>query len=91
MDNNFGTIVRNTRKQKQIGLRKFATMTGLSPAYISQMELGSCKPPKEENIIYIAEILGIPVEYLLATAGKILKVRKQKQINLILSEYAKKY
>ncbi len=67
----FGSIVREARLQKKIGLREFAIMMDLSPAYISQMEADICKPPKEENIKNIAEKLEINADKLLAIAGKI--------------------
>ncbi len=67
----FGSVVREARLQKKIGLRDFATMMELSPAYISQMEADICKPPKEENIKRIAEKLEINTDKLLALAGKI--------------------
>ena len=60
MKTTFGTFVREARLQKKIGLREFAIMmVDLSPAYISQMESGVCKPPMESKIIKIAEKLNI--------------------------------
>jgi len=50
----FGAFVRKKRLEKKIGLREFAIMMDLSPAYISQMEADICKPPREENIKNIA-------------------------------------
>ena len=67
----FGSVVGEARLQKKIGLRDFAIMMDLSPAYISQMEADICKPPKEENIKRIAEKLEINADKLLALAGKI--------------------
>jgi hypothetical protein len=54
----FGSIVREARLQKKIGLREFAIMVELSPAYISQMEADICKPPIEDKLQRIAEKLG---------------------------------
>lgn len=41
----------------KIGLREFAQKVGLSPTFISKMEVGEYKPPKEENIVKIAKVL----------------------------------
>ncbi len=86
--NTFGTFVREKRLEKKIGLREFAIMmVDLSPAYISQMEAGICKPPKEDKIQRIAEKLNINVDYLLALAGKISTESKQKIIDENLEKY----
>ena len=82
----FGSIVRKARLQKKIGLREFAIMMDLSPAYISQMENGVCKPPIESKIIKIAEKLDINIDYLLALAGRISNEIKNKMIDKIIEE-----
>lgn len=67
----FGNFVRGERLKLNIGLREFATKLGLSPAFISKMEIGDFKPPKEENIKKMAKILKVDEDELLAKAGKI--------------------
>ncbi len=86
MKTTFGTFVREARLQKKIGLREFAIMMDLSPAYISQMEADICKPPKEDNIKNIAEKLSINADYLLALAGKISTENKQKLLKELLEK-----
>jgi transcriptional regulator with XRE-family HTH domain len=83
----FGAFVREARLQKKIGLREFAIMMELSPAYISQMESGICNPPMENKIIKIAKTLNINADYLLALAGKISTESKQKIIDENLEKY----
>lgn len=90
MKTTFGTFVREKRLEKKIGLREFAIMMDLSPAYISQMEADICKPPREDKIQRIAEILNINTDYLLALAGKISTENKQKIINEILEKHQSK-
>jgi len=87
MKTTFGAFVREKRLDKNIGLREFAIMMDLSPAYISQMEAGICKPPKEDKIQRIAEKLNINTDYLLALAGKISTENKQKIIDKILEKH----
>lgn len=67
----FGDFVRKRRLDLNIGLREFASKLDLSPAFISKMEIGDFKPPKEENIKKMAGILKVDEDELLAKAGKI--------------------
>ena len=67
----FGEIIRNKRLEMKIGLREFAEKVKLSPTFISKMEVGEFKPPKEENIIKIAKILDLNIDLLMAKADKV--------------------
>ena len=87
MKTTFGTFVREKRLEKKIGLREFAIMMDLSPAYIGQMESGVCNPPMESKIIKITEKLDINADYLLALAGKISTENKEKLLKEILEKY----
>ena len=82
----FGSVVREARLQKKFGLREFALMIDLSPAYISQMEADICNPPKEENIKRIAEKLEINADKLLALAGKISDDVREEILKQLLEE-----
>jgi HTH-type transcriptional regulator, competence development regulator len=70
-DKTFGEIVREARLKINITLRKFASEMALSPTFVSKMEVGEYMPPKEENIIKIAEFLGLDKDELLAKASKV--------------------
>ncbi|MFT4718107.1 MAG: transcriptional regulator with XRE-family HTH domain [Rickettsiales bacterium] len=67
----FGEIIRNKRLEMKIGLRQFAEKVALSPTFISKMEVGEFKPPKEENIKKIAKILNLDIDLLMAKADKL--------------------
>lgn len=67
----FGEIIRNKRLEMKIGLRQFAQKVGLSPTFISKMEVGEYKPPKEENIVKIAKVLHLNIDLLMAKADKV--------------------
>jgi len=82
--NKFGAFIRKERLNKNLGLREFADMINLSPTFISKMEVGDYKPPKEENIVKMANILGGDKDYYLAMANKISEKNKLKLINEIL-------
>ncbi len=67
----FGEFVRKTRLELNIGLRDFSRQVGVSPAYISKMEMDEFSPPKEENIKKMARILKVDEDKLLSLANKI--------------------
>ena len=67
----FGDRVRKAREAKQITLRKFAEIIGISPTYLSKVERGDFDPPGEEKIKKIADALGEDPDELLALAGKV--------------------
>ena len=67
----FGQRVREMRMQKQITLRKFAEMIGVSATYVSQIERDEFKPPSEDKIRQIADLLGEDKDEMLALADKV--------------------
>jgi HTH-type transcriptional regulator, competence development regulator len=71
MEKAFGTLVRQLRLQQGYSLREFARRIGLSPNFLSKMELGHFPPPGEQKIVLIAEILEQNTDELLALAGKV--------------------
>jgi transcriptional regulator with XRE-family HTH domain len=71
MEKAFGTLVRQLRLQKGYSLRELARRIGLSPNFLSKMELGHFPPPGEKKIVLIAETLEQNTDELLALAGKV--------------------
>ena len=71
MEKTFGTLVRQLRLQKGYSLRELARRIGLSPNFLSKMELGHFPPPGEKKIVLIAETLEQNKDELLALAGKV--------------------
>src|SRR5262245_3990319 len=71
MEKAFGTLVRQLRLQKGYSLRELARRIGLSPNFLSKMELGHFPPPGEKKIVLIAETLEQHTDELLALAGKV--------------------
>ena len=70
-DSSFGTTVRRLREEKQIGLRRFAQMVGMSPTYLSKVERDEFAPPAEDKVRAIADALGQDADELLALAGRL--------------------
>jgi len=67
----FGSRVRELRKERGISLRDFADQIGIDFTYLSKIENSKVDPPSEAKIKSIATILEIDVEGLLGLAGKI--------------------
>jgi|GEM_PF-341227 len=61
----FGHTLRMLRTTAGISLRSLAKKIDVSPAYLSQVELGKLNPPTHDRIARIAETIGIPVSLLL--------------------------
>ncbi len=70
-DTKFGAFVRREREAKEIGLREFAKMIGVSPTYISKVERDEFPPPAEDKVKAIAKIIGCDADDLLARAGRV--------------------
>jgi transcriptional regulator with XRE-family HTH domain len=67
----FGALMRRLRTEKDIGLREFAKMIGVSPTYVSKVERDEFPPPVEEKVKAIARILECDPDDLLARAGRV--------------------
>lgn len=66
----FGTTLRKLRQAKGISLRKFAEMIGLSPTYISRVELSHDTPPSHTVIEKMEKILECEKDKLSNVAAK---------------------
>lgn len=71
VDPKFGKELRRLREAKGISQRKLGEMVGLASGYISRIERAEFKPPSEEKIVAMAEILGANKDSLLALSGKV--------------------
>jgi HTH-type transcriptional regulator, competence development regulator len=67
----FGALVRQEREAKEIGLREMAKKIGVSPTYLSKVERDEFRPPVEDKVRKIAEIIGRDADELLALAGRV--------------------
>ena len=72
----FGKRLRELREDRLKGnpsftLRKFAKAVGISPTFLSKVERGEFNPPRAENIIKMAVILGVESDELLSLADKV--------------------
>ena len=68
----FGDLLRATRIAKGYSLRKFAEISDTSPTYLSQIEQAKNeRPPAEERVRRIAELLGQDADEWVALAGRV--------------------
>ena len=67
----FGSRIRQLRKDKNISLRDFADRVRIDFTYLSKIENGKVEPPSEEKINAMAKELEVDREELLALAGKV--------------------
>jgi transcriptional regulator with XRE-family HTH domain len=66
----FGTVLREKRQASGLSQRQLAGKIGVDFSYISKLENGRLPPPAAETVTRLAEVLGCPVEELLAAAKK---------------------
>lgn len=65
-----GTYLKQVRDQKKITIRQLANYTGISPAYISQIENNSRTSPKPYVLQSLCEGLGINYNDFLIKTGQ---------------------
>ena len=78
----FGHTLRMLRTTAGISLRTLAKKIDVSPAYLSQVELGKLPPPTHNRITKIAETIGIPVSLL-----KEMSHRLNPETDLLLRDH----
>jgi len=71
MKENFGQILKDIRRSKNVSQRDLANSVGVDFTYISKIENDRLPPPAAETIIKMAEVLKVPEELLLAHSGKV--------------------
>ncbi len=67
----FGSTLRMLRTTAGITLRTMAKKIQVSPAYLSQIEMGKLPPPTFNRIEKIARVIGIPLASLLEMSERI--------------------
>lgn len=67
--NGIGRALSQARNRKGLSLRAVEAATGISNAYLSQLESGKVREPSPNMLFKLAELLEIPYETLLSLAG----------------------
>lgn len=74
MSDDFGSIIRQARKEKAYSQRVLAKLIGMDFTYLSKLENNRADyPPKEDVIRSIAKELDLDAEQLVYLAGRIPK------------------
>lgn len=68
MTQEFGSIIKNARRKKDLSLRDLGSLTGLDYSYIGRLEKGGPKPSRD-TVIKLADALNISKDTLLIKAG----------------------
>ena len=64
-----GNFLVSTRNKLGLTLRAVEEETGISNAYLSQLEHGKIKTPAPQNLYKLSEIYRVPYELLMELAG----------------------
>lgn len=64
-----GTYLKSLREAKGLSLRDVEEKSGISNAFISQLESGKVKHPSPIKLYKLAETYGVPYEALMERAG----------------------
>ena len=67
----FGSHLRNLRKERRMTQQQLADAVGIDFTYLSKVENGRVAPPSEDTIREIARELQIDSEDLVLCAGKV--------------------
>jgi len=65
----FGTYLKSLREAKGLSLRDVEEASGISNAFVSQLESGKVKHPSPIKLYKLAETYGVPYEALMERAG----------------------
>ena len=66
---NYGDYLKSLRLKQGLTLREVEAKTGVSNAYISQLETGKVKQPSPSNLYKLADLYQVTYEELMEKAG----------------------
>lgn len=73
-----GSILKNSRDLMQLTLRQVEEVTGISNAYLSQLENDKIKKPSANILYKLSNIYGINISDLLGSVGIIEKETSER-------------
>lgn len=77
---NYGNYLKSLRLKHGLTLRDVEAKTGVSNAYISQLETGKVKQPSPSNLYKLADLYQVTYEELMEKAGyPVPKATKEPQ------------
>ncbi|HIE13662.1 TPA: XRE family transcriptional regulator, partial [Candidatus Bathyarchaeota archaeon] len=69
MNERLGRYLKKVRKERKLTLRNVEEKTGISNAYLSQVENGKIVKPSPSILYKLAECYNVSYEYLMRLAG----------------------
>ncbi len=79
-----GGVLKKARESKTLTLRNVEDLTGISNAYLSQLENDKVKKPAADTLYKLAGIYKVDFNYLLQTAGL---VEKKMNANVTIGRF----
>lgn len=77
----YGDFLKALRLKKGLTLREVEAQTGVSNAYLSQLETGKVKQPSPSNLYKLVDLYEVSYEELMERAGyPVPKVNQEKQL-----------
>ncbi len=70
------TIFKSLREQAGKTLREVEALTGISNAYISQLENGKISDPSVKTIFLLSKLYGVTVEHIMLQSGVEYDIKK---------------
>ncbi|MCK4454399.1 helix-turn-helix transcriptional regulator [Candidatus Parcubacteria bacterium] len=78
LNKTLGDELKNCRESKKFTLREIEEITGISNAYLSQLENNKIKKPSANILYKLSNVYKIDFDFLLETAGIIEKKERKK-------------
>ncbi len=75
MDKTVGNILKTQRERKRLTLREVEIQSGISNAYLSQLENDKIKKPSANTLYKLSELLEVDFDDLMVAAGIVEKKR----------------
>jgi transcriptional regulator with XRE-family HTH domain len=85
------TFLAEARKKAGLSLRAVEKATGISNAYLSQLEHGKIRVPAPQNLHKLAELYRVPYELLLELAGHPVQKSSDKRSETTLDSIAARF
>jgi HTH-type transcriptional regulator, competence development regulator len=78
----FGEYLRSLRKRKNLSIKELQKLSGVSDAYISQIENGKKPIPTPKTLEKLHKHLDVSLEHLLEKAGYISTIERHTSVDL---------
>lgn len=78
MEKTVGKILKEAREIKRLSLREVEIQSGVSNAYLSQLENDKIKKPSANTLYKLAELFNINFDDLMVAAGIVEKKKESK-------------